>query len=165
MLRWSAIVIRQQLAVDQTSSTASAADRQRSSAMGSVVPGLVWPARITTYRSAADRCTVVSPWRSIDARHAAKMGNNWRAFVNKNSIMPFALILQGRNVLAWARSAGGELWWRAWLSVFFCIFTANCSAYLRSPQLEGFSIISSYNGRGQLCIEQFRGNVDFSIII
>ena len=119
MLRWSAIVIRQQLAVDQTSSTASAADRQRSSAMGNVVPGLVWPARITTYRSAADRCTVISPRRSIDAKRAAKMGNNWRAFANQTFIVPFAAIIQGRNLLA-----PGEIgWWRIVVAgVAFSIF-------------------------------------------
>jgi hypothetical protein len=101
------LALRQQLAVDQTSSTASAADRQRSSAMGSVVPGLVWLARITTYRSAGDRCTVVSPRRSIDAKRAAKVGNNWRAFANHTFIVPFAAIIQGRNL-----PAPGEIgWW------------------------------------------------------
>jgi len=108
MLRWSAIVVRQQLAVNQTSSTASAADRQRSSAMGSVVPGLVWPARITKYRSVADRCTVVSPRRSIDTQRAVKMGNNWRAFANQTFIVPFAAIIQGHKL-----PAPGEIgWWR-----------------------------------------------------
>lgn len=108
MLRWLAIIVRQQLAVDQTLSTASAADRQRSSAMGSVVPSLVWPVRITTYRSAGDHCTVVSPRRSIDAKTAAKMGNNWRAFANQTFIVPFAAIIQGRKL-----PAPGEIgWWR-----------------------------------------------------
>lgn len=115
------LALHQQLVVHQTSSTASAADRRRSRAIGSVVPGLVWLARIAAYRSTGHCRTVVTPRRFIAARHAAKMGNNWRAFVNKNSIMPFALILQGRNVLAWAKSAGGELRWRAWLSVFFVL--------------------------------------------
>jgi uncharacterized membrane protein len=87
---------------------------------------------------------VVSPRRSIDAKRAAKMGNNWRAFAKWTSIVPFAAIIQERNKLALSEIG----WWCAWLSVFVCIFTANCSAYLRSRQFEGFSIISSYSGRG-----------------
>jgi uncharacterized membrane protein len=50
---------------------------------------------------------VVSPRRSIDAKRAAKVGNNWRAFANHTFIVPFAAIIQGRNL-----PAPGEIgWW------------------------------------------------------
>lgn len=81
------LTLRQQPAFHQRSSIVSAVDRQRSSAMGSVFPSLVWLTRIATYRSTEDRCTVVSSRRPIDAKRAATMGNNWRVFANKRFIV------------------------------------------------------------------------------
>lgn len=50
---------------------------------------------------------------SIDAKRAAKMGEQWRDFAAQTSVIPFVAILQGRN-----RFVLGELgWWRIALAI------------------------------------------------
>jgi uncharacterized membrane protein len=50
---------------------------------------------------------------SIDAKRAAKMGDQWSRFAAQTSVIPFAAILQGRN-----QFKPGELgWWRLGLAL------------------------------------------------